>query len=306
LISPQEVSFITDSRYIGQAKKIRGVRLEEIKGSLFSLVADLSRKLGIKRLGFEAKHLSFAQYQRIRKCLSSGIRFVATSDFIEEFRQIKTPKEITLIKQATSLTLQALEQASRIIRPHMQERQLALALEVYLKNKGVNLSFEIIVASGANSAFPHHRPGHRRFLKNDIVLVDIGAEVEGYKSDLTRVFFLGKMPCIFKEVLNIVVCAQKKAIEAIRPGLPINKLDRIARQYIAGKGYARFFIHNLGHGIGLDIHEIPHIYSKNEHRLAEGMIFSIEPAIYLPGRFGVRIEDLVLVTKTGFEVISGT
>ncbi len=179
-------------------------------------------------------------------------------------------------------------------------------MERFIRYNGAAKSgFDIIVACGPHSSQPHHIPVDTKLKQNEPVLIDIGVDYLGYKSDLTRVFFLGKISVLLRKIHHIVRRAQDKAIEQIKPGKATGEIDHAARQYITQKGFGRFFSHNLGHGVGLEIHEEPHISTKGNSLLRPGMLFTVEPAIYLPGKFGMRIEDMVLVTKTGCEVLSG-
>ena len=187
------------------------------------------------------------------------------------------------------------------------ELEIAAELERFIRYHGAqSASFDIIVASGINSSYPHHLTSPKKLKSGESLVIDMGVNYRGYKSDLTRVFFLGKITLLVRRIYDIVRNAQQKAIARIKPGSSIREVDEAARSYIAQKGYGRYFGHNLGHGIGLEVHEAPKISSRQEGRLKEGMVFTIEPGIYLPGKFGIRIEDLVLVTKKGCEVLSGS
>jgi len=173
-------------------------------------------------------------------------------------------------------------------------------LERFIRYRGAaNSAFEIIVAGGANSAFAHHIPGARKLRDRQNVLIDIGVDVCGYKSDLTRVFFLGKINSLTRRIFDIVRVAQDRAIARIRPGVVASYVDSASREFITKKGYGKYFGHNLGHGVGLEVHEAPHISPRSQEILRPGMVFTVEPAIYLPGKFGIRIEDMVLVTDKG-------
>lgn len=305
LISKKHNFFITDFRYLEEAKRnLRGFTVKKTEGSVFAFLASLITKAKLKRIGFEAKSLPFAEYKKIKEHLSYEVDFVATHDLIEKIRQIKEKKEIEAIKTAIQMTTEAFRYARTILKEGMKEIELAAKIEYSLKSQGLGMAFEIIVASGPNSAFPHHISSEKRIKRGEPVLIDIGASYQGYKSDLTRVFFLGKITPLFRRTYDIVLTAQGRAIKSIKPGIFINKVDGAARQYITQKGYSPFFGHGLGHGIGLEVHEEPPLSAKNRQRLKEGMVFTIEPAIYLPGRFGVRIEDMVLVTRRGSKVLS--
>jgi len=192
-----------------------------------------------------------------------------------------------------------LEFRKRLFRG-MKEVEVVAELERFIRYRGAgNTAFEIIAASGANSAFAHHIPGARKLQDGECVLIDIGVDVRGYKSDLTRVFFLGKINSLTRRIFNIVRAAQQRAIARVKPGVKANRVDSASREFIVKLGYGKHFEHNLGHGVGLEVHEAPHISPRSQEVLRPGMVFTVEPAIYLPGKFGIRIEDMVLVTDKG-------
>ena len=304
-IADKKRFFITDSRYELQARRdAKGFTVKIIKSTLTETVRDLARALKVRRLGFERDDLMYAQHERLVRALS-GIELVPVSDVVERLRRIKDSGEIRLIRRSVSILEKSLIRFKAMLRPGLTERDLAAELEHFIKaSGGEKSSFDIIVASGLNSAFPHARPTSRRIQPNDMVLLDLGVEYEGYNSDLTRVFFLGKINPVIKKVYDTVKEASRRSIRAIRPGVEISKIDEIARGFIRKKGFGAYFGHALGHGLGLEVHESPSISGRNHTVLKPGMVFTIEPAVYLPARGGVRIEDMVLVTKKGYEVLT--
>jgi Xaa-Pro aminopeptidase len=309
LISKKENIYITDSRYTQEAKKHlqKIATIKKSNGSIFRIIADLCRDLGLKRLAFEERYLPFAEYKKIKEELSKKGDLIPTHDLVEELRQIKNAEELEKIKKASEISIKALRFIKDFISEGKKEIEVAAEIERFIRYNGARSSaFDIIVASGPNSSFPHHLTSQRKIKNNKPVLVDIGVDYLGYKSDLTRVFFLGKISSTVRGIYDIVRRAQEKAIRRIKPAVHINKIDVVARQYITQKGYGGFFGHNLGHGIGLEVHEEPHISSKGRGVLKPGMVFTIEPAIYLPNKFGIRLEDIVLVTQKGCEILSGT
>ena len=200
----------------------------------------------------------------------------------------------------------ALKHIQQFIVPGAREIEIVAELERFIRYQGARASaFDIIVASGPNSSQPHHLSGVRKLKNNEPVLIDLGVDYQGYKSDLTRVLFLGKINILVRKVYDIVLKAQELAIKRIRPGAEMAEIDRVARDYIASQGYGAYFTHNLGHGFGLEVHEAPHLSGKEASAIKPKMTFTVEPGIYLPGKFGIRIEDMVLITTTGCEVISG-
>ena len=191
------------------------------------------------------------------------------------------------------------------IKPGITERALAGCLELEMRSRGAQRSaFEIIVASGANSSMPHARPGAAKIKANGHILIDFGARAWRYNCDLTRVFFLGKIDKKIRDILDIVKEAQKRAIAVIRPGVPIREVDAAARGWISKCGFGKFFRHSTGHGIGIEVHELPSVSPRNQEILKKGMVFSVEPAIYLPGEGGIRLEETVLVTDRGGEILT--
>ncbi|MFC1709410.1 M24 family metallopeptidase [Candidatus Omnitrophota bacterium] len=308
LANKNKCLLITDSRYSSEYRhclKTKAIEVLETSKKLPQTLKIIDEKLQIKSLAFEQEHLSFFLYQKLKS--SFGKRLTPTKEVIESMRIIKDAAEIKLIKKALSITLDALKFTKKILKPGIKELELAAEIERYIRLKGAtNTSFDIIVASGPHSALPHARKTQRKIRNNEPVLIDMGVEYKGYKSDLTRVFFLGKMDTLFRKVYSIVQTAQQKARDSIRPGVSIEYIDRVARQHITKKGFGKFFKHSLGHGIGLETHELPKISSKNKNKLRPGMLFTLEPGIYLDNKFGVRIEDMVLVTKKGKEILSGS
>ncbi|MDD4979946.1 MAG: aminopeptidase P family protein [Candidatus Omnitrophica bacterium] len=308
LISRQKNIYITDSRYIQEARAcLKNIAtVKQADGPIMRIIPRLCQDLGLKRIGFEERRSPLAEDREDKIKLNKKYEFIPTHGLIEGLRQVKDKEEIKKIKTAIQITVKAFEFIRNFISAGKREIEIAAEIERFVRYRGAQgCAFEIIVAAGANSSLPHHRTSQRKIKNNEHVLVDIGVEYAGYKSDLTRIFFLGKITPTVRKVYDIVRRAQDKAIEKIKPAVPISGIDTAARQYITRKGYGGFFGHALGHGIGLEVHEKPSISSKEKGILNPGMVFTVEPAIYLPHRFGIRLEDIVLVTKKGCEVLSG-
>jgi Xaa-Pro aminopeptidase len=307
LVSKKENIFFTDFRYIEEAKRnIKIASINKSNGSIFKLLADACSSLKLKNIGFEERHLPFAEHKRLKEELKNRADLIPIHGLVEKLREIKNPQEIEKIKEAIAITIRAFDFIRGFIACGRREIDIAAELERFIRYNGAySSSFDIIVASGPNSSFPHHITSSRKIENNEPVLIDCGVDYLGYKSDLTRVFFSGKITSTIRSVYDIVLKAQDRAIKEIKATVNIDKIDRVARQYIARKKYGGFFGHNLGHGIGLEIHEAPNVSGNEKNKLKAGMVFTIEPAIYLPNRFGVRIEDMVLVTKEGAELLSG-
>ena len=308
LVSPKEAIYFTDSRYIEEVRpKLKGwASLKKLNGSVFESIASACRELKLERIAFEERHMPYAEYKKIKGHLVSGQHLIPSHNLIESLRQIKEAGEVEKIRRALKITGLSLQFVQDLIKPGAKELEIAAELERFIRYHGaIGAAFDIIVAAGPDSAYPHHRPGQKKIREGELVLVDIGVDYFGYKSDLTRVFFSAKINSLTRRIYDIVRKAQEKAIAGIRPGEEIFRIDALARKYIADKGYAKFFGHSLGHGIGLETHELPAISSRFDGILLPGMVFTVEPAIYLPGKFGIRIEDMVLVTRKGCEVLSG-
>jgi Xaa-Pro aminopeptidase len=309
LISKRAVTYFTDPRFKDSSKKIlKGLAaLKIFHGSVFTQLAQTIIKQRLKRVGFEERHLPFAEYKKIKSLLKGRTLLIPTYGVVEGLREVKTLEEISKIRRALTIPASAVNFIKDFLQPGLKELEIAAELERFIRYQGASdSSFDTIVAIGNNSAYPHHKPTLRELKNNEILLVDMGVDYLGYKSDLTRAFFLGKINTLVLKIYNIVKEAQRLAIKEIRPGKSCAQIDAVARNYIASKGYAKNFTHSLGHGIGLNVHESPHITCGNNEILREGMVFTVEPAIYLPGKFGVRIEDMVLVIKNGCEVLSGS
>jgi Xaa-Pro aminopeptidase len=308
LISGGQSIYFTDSRYLGEVKQHIGRKfiIKNIGGSFTQALAGSVGDLGLKRLGIEARHLTFGDYRRLRRALDKKVGLIPADNLIEGLRQKKDKVELSKIRRAVQITIQALKYVRRFIKPGVKEIEVAAELERFIRYQGARTSaFEMIIASGPNSSFPHHQTGQRKIKNNEPVLIDLGVDYQGYKSDLTRIFFLGKINFSVRRSYDIVLQAQIRALGVIKPGVLIEQVDASARRFISEKGFGGCFTHNLGHGVGLEVHEAPKISPKEKAKLEKGMVFTLEPAIYLPNKFGIRIEDMVLVTEKGAELISG-
>lgn len=228
--------------------------------------------------------------------------FSLASRVMKSLRMIKTPEEISFLKQAGSIADEAYREILDLRIYGMSEVDLASKIEEAMRNRGAErVAFETLVASGSNSALPHYRAGLRKIGKGDVVILDYGCRVGGYCSDITRTVVCGKATEEVKQVYEVVRRAQERGVKAVKKGVSAQEIDRAARSEIEGAGYGEYFIHRTGHGIGLDVHEEPYIVEGNSLLLDEGMAFSVEPGIYIPGRFGVRVEDIVVVGRDGAE-----
>jgi len=256
-------------------------------------------------IGYDPYHTAEAYINALRKASDKKLKWIPLPAATTPLRIKKDAKEIKSLRKAGNLVARGFNHIKKIARPGMRECDLAAEFESYIrKNGAIKTSFDSIVAGGENAAFPHYITADRVLRKNDIVLCDIGALVEGYCSDLTRTFFLGNITPLGQTVYDTVARAQRLAIEAVKPGVKTAQIDRIARDEIERAGYGRRFIHSTGHGVGVEIHEAPYVGPASTEVLEPGMIITVEPGIYLQGWGGVRIEDTLLVTETGYEILT--
>jgi len=304
LITPASVYLIVDFRYLEQAQKeTKNAKILKRERALHLLLRDILKKHKNGKVGFESNSIIFKQYEDIKRSLPEN-QLIPAVNMIEELRTIKSKEEVALIKKAARISDEVFKHILGFIKLGMREVDIAEEIEYTVKRNGAsNISFDTIALSGSRSSLPHGAPS-QDLLKNGTVLMDFGCVFSGYNSDMTRTIFLGKATAKQKEIYNIVLEAQQTAIESIRPGVKASYVDKAVRDYIAGKGYGEYFGHSTGHGVGLDIHELPAISSRSNEVLQPGMVFTVEPGIYIPGWGGIRIEDMVLVTDNGYRIIT--
>lgn len=300
LITRHEAIAFAPTLLAGQVQGLlNGV--EVIKSDkIFKQFIDYSDKKRIKKLGIDFGNTS----HRLGSMLAAQFTLIDVGSQISAGRMVKDREEIRAIRAACDIAARAFRYIERYIEHGKTELKIMYKIEEYFAQNMSRPSFPTIVASGPNSASPHHISSHRVFGKNDIVLIDAGCVFNGYCSDLTRTFFLGKINGLQKEVYTLVDTARKAAIKAIQSGKTAAEIDATARGVIAVAGYADKFIHSTGHGIGRQVHEEPRVSASDKTLLKPGMAITVEPGVYLPSRFGVRIEDTVLVTKNGCEVLT--
>lgn len=305
LITPRQVFLLTDGRF-DESADIEAPWARKVlrKKTVVDELGKTVRRLKLDRLAAQAEYLTLALSQEIRKAIGST-RLVGGRPITREMRICKDAAELETTRKAIRIAELAIKKAIRQIRIGMTERELAARLEYEMKACGASEpSFATIVAEGSNASLPHAFPGDRPIRDGSAVLIDWGARVDFYCSDLTRVIFINKIPPKIRRIYNVVLEAQVRAIEAIRPGARLCDIDAVARKHIQKAGFGKQFMHSLGHGIGMDIHEAPRLGAQQTDRLQAGAIVTVEPGIYLRGVGGVRIEDDVLVTDDGFEVLS--
>ncbi|MEP0842486.1 MAG: aminopeptidase P family protein, partial [Phycisphaerae bacterium] len=305
LILPERVHLLTDGRFKDVVRRdAPWARAWVRMGPLAEQLGRLVRKLRLKTVGFQPAALTVAALNDFRKAVRPA-RLVPMPPIVRELRAIKDRSEVSAIERAIRVAEEAFGALLRRIRIGWTERRIAAELLAEMLRRGAaGPSFPIIVAEGPNSALPHARPGDRRVRAGSVLLIDWGAVVDHYRSDLTRVVFIRRIPPRFRRMYGQVLEAQEAAIRAIRPGVPMSAVDAAARRRLQKAGLARYFTHSTGHGLGLDIHEPPRVAVKIDEPLQAGMVITIEPGVYLPGVGGVRIEDDVLVTPQGGRVLT--
>jgi Xaa-Pro aminopeptidase len=297
----------TDPRFEIQAAQETSCPVKIAKGPLVVDVAAAIKRLGLKRIGFEPARITVQVLKGLSGRLPMRAAMHETDGWIEQLRMVKSEEEIARIRRSVIVNSQAFEQAARRVRVGMSEADLAAELEYRMRRLGAEKpSFETIVAGGARSALPHAQPTSAKLAGGQLIVVDMGATVDGYCSDMTRMLFLGEPGPKVKRTYRAVLEAQLAGVDAVRDGASTSKVDGAARRVLRGYGLDRAFVHSTGHGLGLEIHEPPRIGRKDKSRLQEGMAVTIEPGVYLEGFGGIRIEDTVVVTRSGCEVLTPT
>ena len=297
----------TDPRYQIQASQEVTCRVTIAKGPLVAAVAGAIDRLGLKRIGYEPARMTCDSYESLQARLPMRASLEPVKGWVEELRMVKSPAEIALIRRSVETNSRAFDQAVARIRPGITEQDLAAELEYRMRRLGAEKpAFETIVAAGVRSALPHAQPTAARLKPRGLVLVDMGAQQDGYCSDMTRMLYLGAPTAKVKRVYRAVLEAQLAAIATVRAGASTAGVDRVARRVLKGYGLDRAFVHSTGHGLGLEIHEPPRLGKRDKARLEAGMAITIEPGVYREGFGGIRIEDTVLVTETGCEILTPT
>lgn len=306
LLTKNKDYFISDFRYKTQSKMevYDNFNIIIYKQHSYGYIGELAKKHGLKKMGFESNFLTVNDAQSIKKEFPL-VKFIGINALVEKFTSQKNEREIELTKKAVEITDKVFSKILSIIKPGMAENDISAEISYYHKKYGASGdSFDPIVASGERSAFPHARPTSKKIQNNELVTLDFGCTVEGMKSDMTRTIAFGKIPAECKKIYNIVLEAQQRALDNVRAGISVKKLDSYARGYIKSKGYGNNFGHGLGHGLGYDIHEGPAINPRTEYKLLVNNIVTIEPGIYVEGLGGVRIEDDVVVKENGCEILN--
>jgi Xaa-Pro aminopeptidase len=302
VVTHKNIILITDFRYQEQAKKETSLsKIIIASGSLFESLYEKGILKKASSVGFEGSNLVYITAQKIKN-LFKPTKFISFDNFVEDIVLQKDESEISATIKAIGISDKVFSEILKFVKPGMTELDISAEISYRIKKHGAEReSFKTIVASGVNSSMPHAEPTNKKLKNNEPLLIDFGATVHGYRSDMTRTVYFGDVSQKFIEIYNIVLNAQNIAIEHVKDGISCNDLDGLARDYIVNNGYGDFFKHSLGHGLGLKIHQAPRISAISKEVLKENMIITIEPGIYLPNKYGIRIEDDILVQKNGFK-----
>ncbi|MBI3950461.1 MAG: aminopeptidase P family protein [Acidobacteria bacterium] len=306
LITDLEALFVTDSRYVVQASQQVTGRVVKVEESYLKTAGEAIQEAKLRRVGFESAHMTHQQLNALFQHVSGNVVFVPTGEVVETLRQVKEPEEAEAIRQAVQLTSEVFEEFIEEIKPGVRERDLALELEYRLRQRGAEkLSFDTIIASGHRSALPHGIASDKR-IDQGFVVCDFGIVLDGYCSDMTRTVYLGNPDSRAREIYDTVLSAQLNCEEHMRAGMENRAMDALTRDVITARGYGDQYGHGTGHGVGLEVHESPRISKTANGTVPAGAVVTVEPGIYVPDWGGVRIEDIVVVTETGCEVLTPT
>ena len=309
LIGADCLVLLTDSRYLEQAaREAVGFRVEPVKGEFSGPFSEVASGAGIRRIGFEKDYLIWGTHARVSAALDRldpPGELIPLDGAVEGLRLVKGPEELDALAASARMISEILELLVDWMEPGVTERAVAWRLAELAHEAGADgLCFPPIVASGPNSSLPHAVPTGRRLEEGEPVTLDVGVRLDGYCSDITRTVFFGEPPDLFKTVYSVVRRAQRAALEAVRPGATAMDVDRVARGVIEEAGYGERFGHGLGHGVGLAVHEAPRLNPRDSTVLQEGMVVTVEPGIYLPGKGGVRLEETVTVEAGGPRILT--
>ncbi|HEY7351787.1 MAG TPA: Xaa-Pro peptidase family protein [Terriglobales bacterium] len=307
LVTRRDKILFTDGRYTQQAKEeVKGVRVKIAKGAALIAAGEwLAKHKPARRVGIESANITVAARAALAKVLGGGPTLIPTPSIVEPFRMIKDSDEIDLIRAACQLGVNLLETITSAIKPGVSESAIAGELEFAARKAGVDqMAFPTIIASGQRSALPHGRASGVQLPRQGFVVCDYGVILAGYCSDMTRTVHIGNAPPDARSGYEAVLDAQLAALQAVKAGVDVAEVDSAARKLLYNRKLGKFFTHSTGHGLGLEIHEAPRLAAAQKEVLRPGMVITIEPGVYLPGKWGVRIEDTVVVTETGCEILT--
>lgn len=299
LVDQERVQLFTDFRYIEAARAVEGVELVQTKRGVIGALAEQLDGT----IGFEATNVVYSDFQTLE---GGGLELVPRTGLVESLRAIKEESELEILRHACAITDRVFERLTEITFVGRTEREVSWDVtRLFHEEGGDGLAFESIVGAGPTGARPHARASDRKIESGELVVIDTGCTVDGYASDYTRTFATGPLDGEAKEAYQVVLAAQLAALDIIRPDLPAIEADQAARRVIEDSPFAGMFGHGLGHGLGLDVHERPTMSTETQDILVPGNVVTVEPGVYLPGKFGIRIEDDVVVTKDGIENLTG-
>jgi Xaa-Pro aminopeptidase len=309
LILPDAMHLFTDSRYTIQAHdEARDARVHITRVPLAEACGEFLRARSSRksmRVGFEAASLNVAEWSRFKKAAGGHVKWKPTAGLVERIREVKSAEELDLMRESAKLASEVVMEAPDFVRPGVAEMDVAAEIEYRLRRKGASgSSFETIVASGPRSALPHARPTEKRLQKNELVVLDLGAILRHYCSDITRTIFLGRAPARIRRWYKAVQEAQEAANQALRAGVSAGSVDRAARRLLTQRGLGRYFVHGTGHGLGIEIHESPRVGRNQKPEIRAGNVVTLEPGVYIEGVGGIRLEDEVAVHVDSTEVLT--
>ena len=307
LITTLESHFFTDPRYATDAKQNIDCNVHICTKGLFEEASAIVKRKHLKKLGFEPLWMQVGSFESLKKKLGAGVKLMPVAGVVEALRAVKSPSEIVRIRAAVKANSEAYIKTLSRVKPGVREMDVAAELDFQMRMLGAEKpAFETIVASGARTALPHAHPTSKKIEANELLLIDMGATLDGYTSDMTRMSFLGVPNKRTSNLYKAVLEAQLAGIAAVRAGVPVSRVDAAAREVLKRHELDKAFVHSTGHGLGLEIHEGPRVAKTDKAKLLAGMVITIEPGAYIEGFGGVRIEDTVLVTETGCEILTPT
>lgn len=305
IVRDHDAFFLTDSRYGLQSEtEVAGFKRNVTARGLFEGAARHGMLRGVAKVGFESHHITYAQYRQLKKLFPS-VSLQPTADFIEQIAAVKDAEEVKTIRKAVTISDRVFAEILKNLRAGVRELDIAAEIAYLHRRFGAEKdAFEAIVASGVRGCLPHARASAKKIRRGEMVTLDFGCTVDGYNSDITRTVAVGSISRQKRRMYDLVLDAQREAIAAARGGMAAKDLDAVARKRIRTGGFGRYFIHSLGHGLGLHVHERPRVSSSSKDQLQAGSVITIEPGVYIPDVGGVRIEDDVLLTERGCEVLN--
>lgn len=306
LISQEKAYLVTDFRYVEQANaQVKGFEVKKRGDDLHQILNQLFTECGWRKIAFESKQVSYADYIEMNEKL--GVELIPLDGAVEKLRMIKNKSELEILRNGAQELDSAFSYICTRLRAGVTEKEIDLELEFYLRRNGAEAaSFRFIVASGERGALPHGAATTKKLAQGELVTIDFGAVYDGYATDMTRTVAIGSTDQRQREIYGIVEEARSAAAAFVKPGIKANEADQVARDIIEKAGYGNYFGHGLGHGVGLETHELPTLNPRSTTMLEAGMVVTVEPGIYIPGWGGVRIEDMVLVTADGAELLTSS